>query len=340
MKILNYFQRAKALKKSGIGRALIHQREGYKIVNQDFTTDVHDTFDLAHINTIYKKSYKLLKKCHKKNIPVIVHGHSTYEDFRDSFPFWKQIKIWFYHCIKRMYSHADAIITPTEYSKKLIESYGFNVPVYACSNGISLEEYKFSQESIDAFKNMFNIQKGERVIIGVGMPFKRKGVHDFIEIARHFPDIKFIWFGSLSPIFRTHFINKAIRNKPDNVIFPGYIDNSIIKGAYLSAELFLFPSYEETEGIVVLESLASRCVTLVRDIGVYEDWLEDGVNCYKAKNNEEFIKKIEYILSHDHEKIKENGYEVVKKRSLDVVARKLQDIYKEVYENYKTKNKS
>ena len=54
-------------------------------------------------------------------------------------------------------------------------------------------------------------------------------------------------------------IKKAIKSKPNNVIMPGYIAGDIIEGAYASADVFFFPTYEETEGIVVLEALASKC---------------------------------------------------------------------------------
>ncbi len=334
MKVLIYFQSRRLLRKSGIGRAMRHQMNACTIVHQDFTIKTHEVFDLAHINTLYRHSYRLLKWCHKHHIPVIVHGHSTYEDFRESFAFWKIAKYWFNHQINRMYSNADAIITPTEYSKKLINSYGFSKKIYTCSNGIQLKEYEYSKEKIADFLKKFKINDGQKVIMGVGLFFKRKGIHDFIEIARHFPDIKFIWFGDLAPILRTNFVKKAMRKKPKNVIFPGYMDNSIIKGAYLYSELFLFPSYEETEGIVVLEALASKCVTLVRDIGVYNDWLTDGVNCYKASSTEEFIQKIEYILKNPQEEIKENGYKVVQERSIEKVGERLKEIYQEVYANY------
>ncbi|UKI48766.1 MAG: glycosyltransferase [Clostridium sp.] len=77
---------------------------------------------------------------------------------------------------------------------------------------------------------------------------------------------------------------------------PGYISGDIIKGAFHSADLLFFPSYEETEGIVVLEALASKLPVLVRDIGVYKPWLKDGISCYMGKNNDDFINKIDYIF--------------------------------------------
>lgn len=40
------------------------------------------------------------------------------------------------------------------------------------------------------------------------------------------------------------------------------------------ADAFFFPSREETEGIVVLEALASRQHLVLRDIPVYDGWVD------------------------------------------------------------------
>ncbi len=57
-----------------------------------------------------------------------------------------------------------------------------------------------------------------------------------------------------------------------------------------------FPSREETEGIVVLEALASQQQVLVRDIPVYQGWLVANENCYMGHSIEEFKKYIEGLL--------------------------------------------
>lgn len=57
---------------------------------------------------------------------------------------------------------------------------------------------------------------------------------------------------------------------PHNVILPGYVKGPVIEGAYAGADCFFFPSKEETEGIVVLEALASSQQVLLRDIPVYD----------------------------------------------------------------------
>lgn len=337
MKVLLYFESQDKIKTSGIGRALKHQIQALTSNGVEYTLDPKDSFDIAHINTYFPKAKHLVKKLKRKGVPVIVHGHSTVEDFRNSFRGWKLMSLWFNPNLKWFYSHADHIITPSAYSKELIDSYNLGTSVEFISNGIDPKLYEYKKEDVDAFKEFFKIKENEKVIIGVGFPFNRKGLKDFFEVAKSFPDIKFIWFGALAKILTQHNILKAIKHRPENVLMPGYIDNKIIRGAYHYAECLFFPSYEETEGIVVLESLASHCVTLVRDIGVYKDWLEDGRDCYKAKNNAEFVEKIKKIISSDNSKIKENGMKLVNERSLEVVGKELKGAYQRVLDNYHAK---
>lgn len=333
MKVLLYEQNADMQKRSGIGRALRHQKKALELNGIETTFDPNDQYDFVHINSSFFHTYKFVKKLQKLKIPVVVHGHSTYEDFRESFRLWKLIEPWFDNNLTRIYGTADYIITPTNYSKKLIENYECtNCPVEAISNGVVLDDYAYDEEKINKYKEFFKVKKDEKVVIGIGLLFKRKGLHDFIEVAKKMPNIKFIWFGSLQKILCTHEINKAIKNKPKNVILPGYIDGDVIKGALQGADLFFFPSYEETEGIVILEALASKIPLLIRDIPVYEDWLTNNVDCYKANNNEEFVKRINEILNKDNSNIIKKGYEIAKKRDIKIIGQQLIKAYKKVIE--------
>ena len=337
MKVLLYFENENQIKKSGIGRALKHQIAALTSAGIEYTLDPKDDFDIAHINTYWPASKRVLKKCKKRGIPVIVHGHSTKEDFRDSFKAWKLMSIWFNPNLMWFYKHADFIITPTEYSKRLIDSYNLGTEVIYVSNGIAPKEYEYDEEKIKAFKEHFHVKEGEKVVIGVGFPFNRKGLKDFFAVAEKRPNIRFIWFGYLQKILISSDIKRAIKHRPANVEMPGYIDNAIIKGAYRYAECLFFPSKEETEGIVVLEALASSCPVLIRDIGVYADWLEDGRDCYKAKNNEEFLQKLDYLMNNDNSEVIKNGYKLVEERTLEVVGQQLKKAYEELLQKFKDK---
>lgn len=165
----------------------------------------------------------------------------------------------------------------------------------------------------------------------MGLLFERKGLIDFIEVAKQMPEYHFIWFGSSPSISQTKKVKDAINNCSCNLIMPGYVKGPIIEGAYLACDCFFFPSYEETEGIVVLEALASKQVVLVRDIDVYKPWLKHQENVLMASDNQGFIEMINYALNNDLTKLKEAGYLVAKERCIKNIGFKLKEVYLNLY---------
>lgn len=275
MKVLLYLEAENYLKKSGIGRAIKHQAKALSLVGQDFTTDPNDDYDLVHLNTYGLKSWLLMAKAQKAGKKVIMHGHSTEEDFRNSFIFSNLLSPLFKKYLCQFYNKADAIITPTLYSKSLIEQYGVKTPIFAVSNGIDLEQYRADSEKEAAFRQYFDIKEGEKVVMGAGLFFLRKGIDDFVKVAQAMPDVRFIWFGETNKWVIPAQVRRLVNGKhPKNLIFPGYIKGGVYEGAMTGADAFFFPSREETEGIVVLEALASRQHLVLRDIPVYDGWVD------------------------------------------------------------------
>ncbi len=332
MKVLLYFEGIKVISKSGVGKAMTHQMKALEMAGVEYTTDPNDDFDILHINTVYANSANIIKKARKKGAKVVYHAHSTMEDFKNSFVLSNATASVFKKMLVYLYSKSDAIITPTPYSKKLIKSYGINVPIIPISNGIDITKFKTDENKAKAFRDYFNLKADDKVVIAAGLWIKRKGILDFVEVARQLPDITFIWFGE-TPLYSipAEIRNTVTKNHPDNVIFAGYMSGDVFEGAYTGADAFFFPSYEETEGIVVLEALASNQVTIVRDIPVYDPWLEDGVNCKKCKNNEEFIEAIKMAVNGEYQELTVNGRQVAEQRELSEIGQSLKKVYEGVY---------
>ncbi|MHC5267629.1 glycosyltransferase family 4 protein [Enterococcus sp. LJL98] len=329
MKVLIYFEGQDLLSKSGIGRAFDHQKKALESAGIAYSFKENETdYDILHINTYGLNSQRMVRRAKKADKKVIYHAHSTEEDFRNSFIGSNQISPIYKKYLIHLYSSADQLITPTLYSKKIIEQYGIKVPTSVVSNGIELGKFQSSAEKESRFREYFQLKPQDKVIISVGLYFERKGLIDFIEVAKRFPEYTFIWFGHTPLYTIPKKIRKIVQGEhPTNVIFPGYIKGDIIEGAYTGADLFFFPSYEETEGIVVLEALASRQHVLLRDIPVYEGWLENHKNCYMATSNHEFGNYIEKIMANQLPDLREAGRKVAEAKSIAAVGQQLKSVY-------------
>ncbi len=332
MKVLLYTEGLKAVGKSGLGKAIQHQQKALELEGIDYTLDPKDDFDILHINTYFPKSYYFAKKMKKLGKKIVYHAHSTEEDFKNSFigsnAFSGEFKKWIVRC----YSLGDVIVTPTLYAKNLLKEYeGLeDKKIYAISNGIEIDFFKRDEALGKKFRKDYGYSDKDKVIIGIGLYIERKGIVDFVELAKRMPDYKFIWFG-YSPLSATsQKVRDAVHTELDNLVFAGYVERDVIKGAMSGCDLYLFPTLEETEGIPIVEACACKTKALIRDIPNFDGWLEDGKNVYKAKTLDEFEQKAKDIISGVLPDLTEEAYKVALERDLKHVGHQLHKVYDEV----------
>ena len=332
MKVLLYTEFEKQIGKSGLGKAIKHQMRALEDNNIPYTTNSKDDYDIVHINFYGPKSYKMAKKARKQGKKVIYHAHSTEEDFRNSFKFSNLIAPLFKWWICKCYKLGDHIITPTPYSKKLLEGYGLS-NITAISNGIDTKFFNRDDALGKDFRKKYGYKDDDKVIMAIGLYLERKGILDFVELAKLMPEYKFIWFGYTDLKLVPKKIKKAVTTKLPNLTFAGYVEPIMIKSALSGSDLYLFPTLEETEGIPIMEACACKCKALIRDIGVFEDWLEDSKNVYKAKNIKEFEIKIKKILNNELPDLTNEGYKVAMSRDVKKVGKELIEVYENVLED-------
>ncbi|MDD6878635.1 MAG: glycosyltransferase family 4 protein [bacterium] len=331
MKVLLYTEGLKTIGKSGLGKAIKHQMKALEYENVSYTLNPKDDYDILHINTYFPKSYLLAKKAKKQGKKIVYHAHSTEEDYKNGFILSRQTSKLFKKWLIKCYSLGDIIVTPTTYSKKLLENYqGLeNKKIYAVSNGIEINIFKQDKSLRKTFRKRYNLSDKDKVIIGIGLYIERKGIVDFVELARRLPQYKFIWFG-YSPLYATtKKVRRAVNTKLENLTMAGYVEQELIKEAMNGCDLYIFPTLEETEGIPIVEACATKTKSLIRDIPVF-DWLIDGKNVYKAKNIDDFEEKIKDIVEGRLPDLTEEAYSLAKQRSLKNIGKELKNIYEEL----------
>lgn len=338
MRVCLYKGALKAVEKSGVGQAVFHQQEMLESVGIPVTSHLCGDTDVVHFNTVFPDSLlmSVIAKIFGKKI--IYYGHSTMEDFRNSFKGSNRLAPLFRKWIKLCYGMGDVIVTPTDYSKKLLEGYGIQKPVVAMSNGVDTDFFRKDEKRREAFRQKYHLTAEDKAVVSVGHYIERKGILEYIHLAEELPDVKFFWFGYTNLNIVPDKIKEAVLTAPDNVIFPGYVEREELREAYSGCDLFAFMSHEETEGIVVLEALADEIPVLVRDIPVYDGWLEHEKNVYKAATDSQFSILARKMLAHEVPDLTAEGRETAKQRSIPEMGRRMCMLYQKLGKQEKQEN--
>lgn len=314
------------VRKSGVGQAVLHQEQALRAAGIPLAPSLWAA-DVIHLNTVFPDTPLVALVARLAGKRVVCYGHSTMEDFRHSFRGSDLLSPLFKQWIRFCYGLGDAVFTPTEYSRSLLAGYGLKSPLFAVSNGVDTARFAPNPDRRANFRARYGLRDGEKTVISVGLPIERKGILDYIALARQMPSVRFFWFGSAPQRLIPRLVREAMAAAPQNLTFPGYIDQEALRDAYCGADAFAFLSQEETEGIVVLEALASGVPTLLRHIPVYQGWLEDGVQAEMAEDLDGFQRKLTQLLEAPSPEMIHNARVAAQERSLEMVGARLRSIY-------------
>ncbi len=325
MKVCIYVEFESKVGKSGIGVSAKQQRKALSDIGVDVVDNPMDA-DVLDINTVGPKSFYYMKKAKKKNKTVIVHAHTTSEDFRESFIGSNYVSPLIRVYLKNFYNRADGVIVPSQYTKRILKNYDISSSICVVSNGVDFKKLEGYKELRNKYRERYDLDN--LVVFSVGHVFERKGLTTFCRLAKEFPEMDFVWFGPINR-FASLKTRKWIKNPPDNVSFTGYIED--IRGGFGAGDIFLFPTKEENQGIAVLEAMACKKGIIVSDLPVFEEFLDHQKNCLKASIFDEYKQSLKEMKN--DKKRKEFGKkanEEAKKHSLTKIGKKLLEIYQDI----------
>lgn len=323
-------------RESGIGAAMRHQEKAVRALGHEVVRNPL-RFDVVHLNTPFPDTPLFAAWAHLRRRPVLVWAHSTEDDFRDSFPGANLVAPLFRRWIAFLYRRGDLVLTPSEYSRRLISAptYGLRAPVRVLSNGVDTTFFRPDPSARERLRECLGLGPDAPVVVSVGMHLVRKGIVDWVEVARAMPDVTFVWFGRTDPRLLTAEVKRALAVAPPNALFPGYVEPAELREAYCGADAFCFLTKEETEGIVLWEALACGAPALVRGIPIYRDGMPDGVLTHQVSGDgpdfaPRVVQKLQALLAGELADLREAGRAAAEDVDLSEIARELEEVYRAV----------
>lgn len=313
----------------GIGTGLLSSFKNQKKMLEDMGIAYTEKWDgkasILQINTPWLKSLWLMWRARRLKIPIIVWAHVTAEDIRGVFWFGNLVSPIMRKYLAYAYNRADIICAPSDYTKRLLVDYKIRPDkIIAQSNGVDLNKFYPDAKKRAEGRKYLKLKERDFAVGTVALAIPRKGIKTFIALARRFSETKFVWAGT---IYSGALAKPLPKHVPENVRFTGFVPD--ILAVYNAFDAFIFASYEENQGMAILEAAAIGLPIIVRDIPVYEGWLVHGENCLKARSDVEFSECLEE-LKHNPDlraTLGAHAKKLAQENSLEALSIKLRGIY-------------
>ena len=233
--------------------------------------------------------------------------------------------------------NATAIVTISNYSlEKIKQFYGVeSSKVRIIPNGVDPEKFKPTADQA-ALKRQFGLGV-EPCVLFVGSLIPRKGLPFLVEAAKEIvkqqSQTKFLIVGE-GPLRSQLDSSLKQANLTGNFGFLGNLKEEDIPAIYNCADVFVLPSIQEGQGIVLLEAQASAKPVVAFDIGGVNEAVRSGETGFLVKpgSTDELAEAVLKLLSDKalREKMGANGRKFVTENfTWDICAQKMLRVYHE-----------
>jgi len=294
--------------------------------------------DIVHAHTPFTMGLLAKHTAVRQRIPLVYTHHTHYPEYAKAyfrerlvFPYLAQaLSAWFSNT-------SDAVLAPSPKIKRLLRTYGVTKPIHVLPTGIKLTQScrtRTSREKARALRRRLGIADTANVLLFVGRMGREKNVEflirAFSELHAQRTDVAFVLVGDGPILPQLKSLARELRLA--DTVFVGAIPHDEIAAWYQMSDLFLFASLTDTQGIVILEALASGLGVIALRDAAFTDIVingQDGLLIAPNASPRVFAGRVEMILSHPalRRRFATNALATAHDFSQDVQAEKLTRIY-------------
>lgn len=218
--------------------------------------------DLIHVQTPFAAHYAGVRLARQLGLPVLTTYHTHFEEYIQHYlPLLPRPLL--RSAARRLARHQcdslDAVIVPSPAMADTLSGYGVTAPLHVLPTGIPVA--RFAGGDGAAFRTRHGITADRPLALFVGRVAHEKNIGFLLQALRHAhasrPDLMLAIAGE-GPALAALKRETAALKLDDRVRFVGYLDRQTeLPGCYAAADVFVFASRTETQGLVLLEAMAA-----------------------------------------------------------------------------------
>lgn len=292
----------------------IPSKEGYSI-GWPFKEELHQAiidmnFDILHSHAPLATSYYFRRVVEKKKIPVVLTYHTKYEYDIDRRVPTKPARDFAYRFLLNNINAADEVWVTSEGSSDSLRKLGYQGDYIVMPNGCDLPITNVSADDIAVIKRKHNVPEDVPIFLYSGRMIWYKNIELILDacskLKRDGKKFKLIMlgFGADETAIKRYIRKSGLKN---DVIWTGKIlDRQEILSYYGIADILLFPSVFDTNGLVVREAAACATPSLLVHGSCAAEGIDDGktgflcmesthsvaVTLAKIMDNKELLRKV------------------------------------------------
>ena len=206
--------------------------------------------------------------------------------------------------VVQFYKSADRLVVVNPSFIDDLVAYGIDrKKIYYIPNFVSKEQFYLKpMEQRNQIRQKYGFQANDFIVFDAGQVQTRKGVLDFVEVAKKCPDYQFVWaggfsFGKITDGYEE--LKEVQAHPPKNVHFLGIVPREDMVDLYNMADVLFMPSYNELFPMTILEAVNLSIPLVLRDLDLYKDILFD--HYLRGNDNDTFAKILKNL--HDEPSI-------------------------------------
>jgi hypothetical protein len=241
-------------------------------------------YDLVHIQTPFVAHYAALRFARALGCPVVTTYHTFFEEYLHLY--LPLLPASMGRWIARRFSRSqcnetDGIISPSTAMHTVLRQYGITKPIAVIPTGIPMAE--FTPGDGVGFRARHGIPAHREVALYVGRAAHEKNIDLLLQVAdrvrRTRPNFLLLVAGEGPALGHLHALAERLE-LGDHVRFLGYLDRATaLRDCYSAADVFVFGSTTETQGLVLLEAMAMGLPTVAVPAMGTVDILGPGRGC-------------------------------------------------------------